>query len=111
MGSLGYDYEGGGIETELLMTLSHARPSTIVQARSDWQECCLNLPVNYRAKIADPAVNPMALDQLTQQVPAEAKAVGVQRSGEVEAGSIAARKQIARRWLQDEGLNNVVDGI
>lgn len=111
MRSFGYEYEGGGIETGLLMTVSHARPSTIVQARNDWQECCLNLPVNYRAMIADPAVDPMALGQLTSLATSKEKPIGAHRTGEVEVDSITARKQVARQLLEDEGLRSIVDGV
>jgi hypothetical protein len=111
MRSFGYEYEGGGIETGLLMTLSHARPSTIVQARNDWQECCLNLPVNYRAMIADPAVDPMALGQLTSQATSKEKAIEGQRTGEVDVDFITGRKQAARKLLEGEGLRGIVDGV
>ncbi|KAJ6119137.1 hypothetical protein N7523_003417 [Penicillium sp. IBT 18751x] len=111
MNNLGYDYEGGGIETGLLLTVSHSRPISIAQARTDWQECCFGLPASYKTKIVDPAVNPVALDQLPQQALPEEKTTGAKRLGDAEVGSISAGKQVARKWLQDQGISGVVNGV
>lgn len=111
MHDLHYDYEGGGIETSLLMTMSHAQPTSIVQARSDWHQTILDLPVSYRVMIVDPAVSPVAFGQLAQQALPDEETTGVKRLGGADVGSIAAEKQLARKWLQDQELNGVVDGI
>jgi hypothetical protein len=110
MAALGYEYEGGGIETNLLMTMSHAEPSTLPQAIFDWQNCIFGLPAPYNMMVINQNVTPMiAADDSQSKL--EDQTAGTNGVADTEVDTIAAKKQRALKLLQDQGLSGALNGI
>jgi hypothetical protein len=106
----GYNYEGGGVETSLLMSFSHTPPSSLPQARADWQTAVFSLPMPLRQYVVDPQVEPGNSLIASKQAPTNGiySANGVDGT---EVDTIETKKQRALQLLQDQGLTGALNGL